>query len=123
MADLGEMRSALSNGLMRLMKEHYGKGPTAAKSFLNDEYVIVVLEGGLTRVEETLLERGKDEVVRDYRLEFQAAVGEHFRGEVERVTGRTVLDYHSQVLFNPMRSFEMFVLDEPPSVTAPADET
>lgn len=117
MPDLGEMRSALSNALMRLMKELYGKGPTAAKSFLNDEYVVVVLEGGLTRVEETLLEQGKPEVVREYRLQFQAAVGEQFRGEVERITGRTVLDYHSQLLLDPPRSFEMFVLDEAPAVS------
>ena len=119
MADLGEMRAALSNGLMRLMKELYGKGPTASKSFLNDEYVFVVLEGGLTRVEETLLQEGKADVVRDYRLEFQAVVGERFRAEVERVTGRTVLDYHSQVLFHPPRSIELFVLDAPPALSEP----
>ena len=109
------MRAALSNALVALMKEHYGKGPTAAKSFINDEYVFTVLEGGLTRNEETLLSTGREDVVRDYRLAFQQAVREQFTSAVARITGRNVLDYHSQIVFDPPRSFEMFVLDAPPS--------
>src|SRR4051812_8604452 len=108
MPEHGEMRAALSNALVALMKEHYGKGPTAAKSFINDEYVFTVLEGGLTRNEETLLATGRSDVVREYRLAFQQAVREQFTGAVERITGRTVLDYHSQIVFDPPRSFEMF---------------
>ena len=69
---------ALSNTLVALMKEHYGKGPTAAKSFINDEYVLTVLEDGLTRNEETLLEAGEELLVRDYRLRFQRAVEAEF---------------------------------------------
>jgi uncharacterized protein YbcI len=114
MAEHGEMRAALSNALVALMKEHWGKGPTAAKSFINDEYVFTVLEGGLTRNEETLLASGRESVVRDYRLQFQQAVRGEFTGAVERITGRKVLDYHSQILFEPPRSFELFVLDAPP---------
>jgi uncharacterized protein YbcI len=115
------MRAALSNALVALMKEHWGKGPTAAKSFINDEYVFTVLEGGLTRNEETLLAAGNADVVREYRMHFQQAVREEFTSAVEQITGRRVLDYHSQILFEPPRSFEMFVLDAPPS--SPADES
>src|SRR3954452_8377194 len=111
MSEYGEMRATLSNALVALMKEHYGKGPTAAKSFINDEYVFTVLEGGLTRNEETLLAAGEGDKVRDYRLRFQQVVRDEFCGAVERITGRTVLDYHSQVVFDPPRSFEVFVLD------------
>jgi uncharacterized protein YbcI len=113
MPEHGEIRAALSNAIVALMKEHYGKGPTAAKSFLNDEYVFTVLEGGLTRNEETLLAAGREDAVRDYRLEFEQAVRDKFCGVVERITGRRVLDYHSQVVFDPPRSFEVFVLDGP----------
>jgi uncharacterized protein YbcI len=118
MPEHGEMRAALSNALVALMKEHYGKGPTAAKSFINDEYVFTILEGGLTRNEETLLATGRPEVVREYRLAFQQAVREEFTDAVARITGRKVLDYHSQIVFDPPRSFEMFVLDGPPSPPA-----
>jgi uncharacterized protein YbcI len=118
MPELGEVRAALSNAIVALMKEHYGKGPTAAKSFINDEYVFIVLEGGLTRNEETLLGAGQSDIVRDYRLRFQQVVRDEFCGAVERITGRSVLDYHSQIVFDPPRSFEVFVLDRPP-VTEP----
>jgi len=52
--------------------------------------------------------------VRDYRLSFQQAVRQQFTQAVERLTGRRVLDYHSQIVFDPPRSFELFVLDGPP---------
>ncbi len=107
------MRASLSNALVALMKQHYGKGPTAAKSYLNDEYVLIVLEGGLTRNEETLLAAGEDLLVRDYRLRFQRAMEKEFTSAVERLTGRMVVAYHSQIVFAPPRSFEIFVLDEP----------
>jgi uncharacterized protein YbcI len=113
MPEHGEVRAALSNALVALMKEHYGKGPTAAKSFINDEYVLTVLEGGLTRNEETLLAAGRGDTVRDYRLSFQQVIRDEMCGAVERVTGRRVLDYHSQIVFDPPRSFEIFVLDAP----------
>ena len=80
------MRAQLSNTLVALMKEYYGKGPTAAKSFINDEYVLTVLEGGLTRNEETLLEAGEENLVRDYRLRFQRVVEAAFCSAVERIT-------------------------------------
>ena len=121
MAEHGEMRAALSNALVALMKEHWGKGPTAAKSFINDEYVFTVLEGGLTRNEETLLAKGEEETVRSYRMHFQQAVREQFTGAVAEITGRKVLDYHSQIVFDPPRSFELFVLDGPPD-GGPADQ-
>ncbi len=107
------MRASLSNAMVALMKTHYGKGPTAAKSYVNDEYVLIVLEGGLTRNEETLLAAGEELLVRDYRLRFQRAMEKEFTHAVERLTGRTVVAYHSQVVFAPPRSFEIFVLDEP----------
>jgi uncharacterized protein YbcI len=119
MPEQGELRAALSNAIVALMKEHYGKGPTAAKSFINDEYVFTVLEGGLTRNEETLLAAGETDIVRDYRLTFQQVVREQFCGAVERITGRKVLDYQSQVVFEPTRSFEVFVLDGPPVTDQP----
>ena len=113
MPEHGDIRAALSNTLVALVKELYGKGPTAAKSFINDEYVLVVLEGGLTVNERTLLDAGEEAMVRDYRLRFQRVVEAQFCSAVERITERRVLSYHSQIVFDPPRSFEIFVLDEP----------
>jgi uncharacterized protein YbcI len=108
------VRAEISNAMVGLKKRFYGKGPTKAKTFLNDQYVFCVLEGGLTRNEETLLEAGEEELVRTYRLRFQAAMTGPTTEAVERITGRKVLGYHSQIVFGPERAFEIFVLDEPP---------
>ena len=112
--ETGNVRLAISNALVGVKKNLYGKGPVKAKTYINDNYVFAVLEGGLTRNEETLLEAGEQRLVRDYRLRFQEAVSETITTAVEEVTGRHVLAYHSQIVFDPDRAFEIFVLDEPP---------
>ena len=114
----GELRAAISNAMVALKKQYYGKGPTKAKTYLNENYVFCVLEGGLTRNEETLLEAGEAELVRAYRLRFQAVMSKPTTDAIEKLTGRRVLGYHSQIVFAPERGFEIFVLDETPSAVA-----
>src|SRR5947209_11610336 len=102
----------VSNQIVRTMKDLYGKGPTQAKTYLCDEYVFCVMSGGLTRNEETLIRGGEEEVVRDFRLRFQRLITPEITRRVEGVLGRKVLSYHSQVLFDPDRVIEMFVVDQ-----------
>jgi len=104
------VRTELANAMAGLKKKHYGKGPEAAKAYLEDDYAFVVLEGGLLRHEETMLERGMDDAVRMHRLTFQAAVESTAIGAVEELLGRKVVGYHSQITFRPTRAFEIFVL-------------
>jgi uncharacterized protein YbcI len=87
--------------MVGLKKSFYGKGPTKAKTFLNDNYVFCVMEGGLTRNEETLIERGHEDLVRTYRLCFQEAMTEPTVEAVQRITGCSVIGYHSQIVFTP----------------------
>ena len=107
------VRAEISNAMVGLKKDFYGKGPTKAKTFLNDNYVFCVMEGGLTRNEETLIERGYEDLVRTYRLRFQEAMENPTVEAIQRITGRRVVGYHSQIVFNPERAFEIFVLDRP----------
>src|SRR4051794_24880813 len=118
----GTVRAALANAMVGMKKQYYGRGPTAAKAWLLDDYVLVAMEGGLTRNEETLLADGKQDVVRMYRLSFQETMGETTMAAVEELVGRKVLSYHSQIVFDPTRSFEMFVLEAPPDATAPSGD-
>ena len=110
----GSVRAALANAMVGMKKQFYGRGPTAAKAWILDDYVIVALEGGLTRNEETLLADGKEDLVRTYRLSFQETMSEVLMQSVEEITGRRVLTYHSQIMFGPTRTFEMFVLEPQP---------
>src|SRR5829696_6375460 len=110
----GSLRTALANAMVGLKKQYYGKGPTGAKAWILDDYVFVALEGRLTRNEETLLADGKHDVVRGYRLAFQETMSEATMSAVAELTGRRVLSYHSQIVFEPTRAFEIFVLEPRP---------
>jgi uncharacterized protein YbcI len=112
--DPGGTRAAISNALVGLKKEFYGKGPTAAKTYFNDDWVFVVMEGGLTRNEETFLAAGEHDLVRDVRLRFQEVMRDRVTQTVSSIVERPVRTYHSQVLFEPVRFVEMFLLEPAP---------
>ena len=107
----GSVRAALANAMVGMKKQFYGRGPTAAKAWILDDYVFVALEGGLTRNEETMLADGKEDLVRTYRLSFQETMTSVVTQAVAEITGRRVLTYHSQIVFDPPRTFEVFVLE------------
>ena len=104
----------ISNAMVGLKKGFYGKGPTRAKTYINDNYVFCVMQGGLTKNEETLLAAGQADLVRQYRLKFQEAMAAPTTEAIERLSGRKVIGYHSQIVFDPEHAFEIFVLDGPP---------
>jgi uncharacterized protein YbcI len=106
-------QARVSQVIVRTMKDLYGRGPTHAKTFICDEYVFCVMSGGMTRDEETMIRGGEHDAVRDYRLRFQAVIAPEIVRRVEDVLERTVVTYHSQVLFDPDRLVEIFVLDGP----------
>jgi uncharacterized protein YbcI len=110
-ANEGPTLSAISNTLVAMMKRYYGKGPTEAKTYLVDDYVLVVMKNGLTTVERTLLAAGQQHLVREVRQRFQNEMGEEFKAAVETLTGRHVLGYQSQVIFEPPTNIEFFILE------------
>ena len=105
--------SQISNEMVQAMKHYYGKGPTKAKSYMLDDFLITVLRGGVLPAEKTMLEAGREDSVREFRQEFQNEMGAKLIGMVEDVTGRTVVNYQSQVLFDPDLIIEIFVFDRP----------
>jgi len=107
----GELQAALSNAIVRIMRDFYGKGAARSRTTIFDEYVFVILEDVLTTAEMTLRNGGAGELVRKVRMRFEDVMTSAFVGEVERLTGRTVVAYHSQVVLEPPSCFEIFVLD------------
>ena len=109
---LGDELAEITNGIVRLFSEYYGRGPTRAKTYiLEDRYVITVLRDTMTTVERTLAEKGEEDMVRRVRLTFQEAMAASFKGVVEDVLGRRVEAYHSQILIEPDVGFEFFLLE------------
>ena len=111
----GEQLAAVTNGIVQLFSEYYGRGPTKAKSYVLDERIVVcVLEDTLTTVEQTLVRNGHADMVRQVRLTFQEAMKEEFEGVVEKAMERRVAAYHSQLTMDPDIGFEFFVLEDQP---------
>ncbi len=106
----GEARTAVSNGLVALLKEYYGVGPTQAKTYYHDDIVVCVMRGGFTRVEQTLLEGGRTAAVIQQRMEFQEVMRQRFTTVVEHATGREVVGFMSGNQQEPDMICEVFIL-------------
>jgi uncharacterized protein YbcI len=112
-ARLGDELAEITNGIVHLFREYYGRGPTRAKSYmLEDRYVVTILRDTLTTVERTLAQNGEVDMVRRVRLVFQEAMADSFKGVVEKALGRGVAAYHSQILVEPDVGFEFFFLED-----------
>jgi uncharacterized protein YbcI len=107
----GAMRQDISNEIVRLYKEHFGKGPTRCRTYLQPELVIVVLGEGYTAAEQTLFEGGRWYEVREARQIWQDTMKERFVETIERLTGDTVVAFMSANHQDPDLAVEMFVLD------------
>jgi uncharacterized protein YbcI len=88
----------LSNTMVRLYKEQFGRGPTRARSYwAGPDTLICVLEETLTPAERNLVKMGEHQRLRDTRLFFQYATVREFCEPVERITGRKVRGFQSSV--------------------------
>jgi uncharacterized protein YbcI len=107
--------ASISNEMVRAMKEYYGKGPISAKSYLLDDFLLIVMRGGLNTPEKFLLDRGQQDVVRQYRQTFENEMVGILTEKMEKLTGRKVINYQSQVLFDPDISLEFFLFEDRPA--------
>ena len=106
----GAARTAISDGMVALLKEYYGIGPTQTKTYYNDDLVVCLMRGGFTRVEQTLLEGGRTAAVIQQRMEFQEVMRTRFVRVIEGATGRRVVGFMSGNQQDPDMICEVFVL-------------
>jgi uncharacterized protein YbcI len=106
----GDVLTAISDGMVALLKEFYGRGPTRAKSYYEDDLVVCLLRGGFTRVEQTLLAGGRGSSVIQQRMEFQELMRERFEAVIEAATGRHVIGFMSGNQQHPDMMCEVFIL-------------
>ena len=104
------MLTAISDGIVALLKEFYGRGPTRAKSYYEDDLVVCVLRGGFTRVEQTLLDGGRGAAVIQQRMAFQDLMRGRFTAVIENATGQRVIGYMSGNQQSPDIMCEVFIL-------------
>lgn len=107
----GEL-SQITNRLVQLHKEFYGRGPDTAKTHWSEDVVVCVLRGGFTRLEHTLREEGRENVVLEQRMAFQEVMRGRFMEAVSDATGHQVIGYMSGNQSAPDMFCEVFVLGE-----------
>ena len=110
--DAGAILSHISNEMVRTQKQFFGKGPEGAKSYFLDDMLVVVMRGGMTTAEETMLRFGHEDLVRRFRQIYQDEMTERLTSLVEQATGRKVATYQSQVMFRPNVIVELFVFED-----------
>lgn len=90
--------SEISDEMVRIYKEQFGRGPTKARTNLaGPDILVCTLENSLTPAERNMVEAGEHQRLRDLRLYFQYASEAEFLDTVERLTGRQVRAFVSGI--------------------------
>jgi uncharacterized protein YbcI len=103
---------AVSNAMVGLYKQQFGRGPTRAHThFVGADTIICTLRDSLTPAERNLVKMGEHQRLRDVRMFFQYASEQEFRGTVEEITGRKVWAFISGIDAAQDVSVEVFYLE------------
>jgi uncharacterized protein YbcI len=106
------VQMAVSNAMVRLYKEQFGRGPTKARThFAGPDVLVSTLENSMTPAERSLVAMGEHQRLRDTRLFFQHAMESEFRRAVEELTGRKVRAFVSGMDTGQDVSTEVFYLE------------
>ncbi len=107
----------ISNAIARLHKQYVGRGPTNARTTVDGDLVVCLLEGGYTRAEQTLDETDKGYVVAAGRLGLQEAMGEEMIEAVSNALRRPVRSFMSANDLERDLQVQVFVLEPEPAET------
>jgi uncharacterized protein YbcI len=106
----------LTNAMVRLYKELFGRGPTKARTnYAGPDTILATVQNSLTPAERNMVELGEDQRVREIRMFFQHASEAEFTGTVEEITGRKVWAFVSGMDTSKDMSSEVFYLEPIPA--------
>jgi uncharacterized protein YbcI len=104
--------AAVSNALVSLHKEQFGRGPVRARThFAGDDVLICTMEDALLPAERAMVKMGDQQRVRESRAAFQAATRGQFVGSVEAIIGRRVKAFGSAIDADEGVVWEVFNLE------------
>ena len=110
----GHLLAAISTRIVAILREHYGRGPMKAKTYVLDDIIVVVMRGsGFTPLEQTIMDSGDPSRVIAMRENFQSVMAARYRETIEELTGRKVLAFLSQAHVDPDITMEIFFVDGP----------
>ncbi len=106
----GELSVAISNGMVHLLRQYTGRGPTKARTTTGRDHVLIMVQDALTTGERTLVDAGYGEEVMLTRRRFQECMRPEATKMVEDLTGRSVVGFMSDNHANPDLGVEVFIL-------------
>ena len=110
----GQLLAAISTNIVKILRDHYGRGPMKAKTYALDDILVVVMRGsGFTPLEKTIMDSGEPERVIAMREDFQRVMEGRYRQMIEALTGRNVMAFLSQAHVDPDITMEIFFIDGP----------
>jgi uncharacterized protein YbcI len=107
----GELSVAISNGMVQLLRQYTGRGPTRARTTVGRDHVLIMVQDALTRGERTLVDAGYQHEVMSTRRRFQEVMGPEATRMIEGLTGRPVVGFMSDNHANPDLGVEVFILE------------
>jgi uncharacterized protein YbcI len=119
----GELAAAISTAVVHVFSEHTGRGPTRARTTLDAEMVVVLLQDSLTKAERALVRVGKDAEVLHLRRTFQETMRVDLVGVVERLTAGHVRAFMSANHIAPDTAAEIFLMDRDVGAGPPRTRT
>ncbi len=117
----GEQAAAISNAIVGIHRQYFGRGASRARTVMGADYVICFLEDIYTPVERTLIDAGRFPAVQETRSAFQDTMRYKFSEAVEQVVGRKVVGFLSQVHVDPDLAVETFILESDGDIPATAE--
>jgi uncharacterized protein YbcI len=101
----------ISTSVVQVLQDWTGRGPTRAKTLIDEDVVTVLFADTLTRGERRLVESGRSDSVLRLREDYQQVMRDELVAIVERQLDRTVIAFMSQHHIDPDLAVEVFVLD------------
>ena len=101
----------ISNLIVGLMSAYTGRGPTRARTSIDEDLISVVLRDTLTKGERSLVADGRSQLILDMRRAYQTTMRREMVAGVEAITGRTVIAFLSDNHIEPDVAIESFVLE------------
>ena len=107
----GPVGAAITKAVVGVFRDYTGRGPTKARTVLNEDMVHVLVEETMTTAERQLAAGGEEEFVLDLRRKFQRTMRDDLVAEVEGLVGRKVIAFMSDNTIEPDMALESFVLE------------
>ena len=116
----GQLATAIASMVVQVLRQYTGRGPTKSRTYVNEDLIVVVLQGTFTPAERSLVADGKGDVVLTSRRALHNIMRADLIAGVEELTGRTVFAFLSDNSIEPDVKIKSFLLAPQPTPAARA---